>query len=77
MRRVLGRPVDEQTRCVHYRTPLDVIAIKFWCCQAYYPCHLCHEETAGHIAIELGTLQIQGGLITHPQSMWKYIDGFN
>jgi uncharacterized CHY-type Zn-finger protein len=52
MRGVLGRPVDEQTRCVHYRTALDVIAIKFWCCRAYYPCHLCHEETAGHPAAQ-------------------------
>lgn len=50
MQQIRGRPVDEQTRCVHYRTPLDVIAIKFRCCREYYPCHLCHEETAGHPA---------------------------
>ncbi|MDQ4215578.1 CHY zinc finger protein [Microbacterium sp. ASV81] len=47
---VRGPTVDEQTRCVHYRTSLDVIAIRFACCGEYYPCHLCHEEAAGHVA---------------------------
>jgi uncharacterized CHY-type Zn-finger protein len=46
--RVLGPTVDKQTRCIHYRTPLDVIAIQFACCLEFYPCHLCHAETADH-----------------------------
>ncbi|MFC5297111.1 CHY zinc finger protein [Brachybacterium tyrofermentans] len=45
---VHGPTVDEQTRCIHYRTSLDVIAIRFACCGEYHPCHLCHEETADH-----------------------------
>lgn len=45
---VFGRIVDNQTRCIHYRTNVDVIAIKFMCCRRYYPCHLCHEEEADH-----------------------------
>ena len=48
--RVLGSTVDDQTRCVHYRGPTDVIAIKFSCCGEYYPCHRCHAESAGHPA---------------------------
>ena len=48
--RVLGPVVDEMTRCVHYRTEVDIVAIKFACCNEYYPCHLCHEETADHAA---------------------------
>lgn len=47
---VKGKTVDEQTRCTHYHSPLDVIAIKFKCCETYYPCFYCHEETAGHKA---------------------------
>lgn len=47
---VKGKTVDEQTRCTHYHSPLDVIAIKFKCCGTYYPCFYCHEETAGHKA---------------------------
>ncbi|WP_051171984.1 CHY zinc finger protein [Microbacterium indicum] len=45
---VRGRVVDDETRCAHYRSPLDVVAIRFACCGDWYPCHLCHEEVAGH-----------------------------
>lgn len=50
--RVLGPVVDDETRCIHYRSPLDVIAIRFACCGEYYPCHLCHAEAAGHPAAQ-------------------------
>ncbi|MEO8770125.1 MAG: CHY zinc finger protein [Ferruginibacter sp.] len=45
---IKGKPVDENTRCVHYHAELDIIAIRFKCCNDYYPCYYCHEETAGH-----------------------------
>jgi uncharacterized CHY-type Zn-finger protein len=47
---VYGNTIDDQTRCVHYGTARDVIAIKFACCRRYYPCHLCHEESEDHVA---------------------------
>jgi uncharacterized CHY-type Zn-finger protein len=43
-----GRLLDEQTRCTHYHSELDIIAIKFKCCNSYYPCFQCHEETTDH-----------------------------
>lgn len=46
--RVLGRVVDAETRCAHYHGPLDVVALQFKCCEEFYPCFACHEETAGH-----------------------------
>ena|ERR1051325_5949225 len=45
---VKGKIVDSHTRCVHYHSPLDIIAIKFKCCGEYYPCYQCHEEEADH-----------------------------
>ncbi|RYZ22452.1 MAG: hypothetical protein EOO16_09205 [Chitinophagaceae bacterium] len=45
---VKGATVDGQTRCTHYHSPLDIIAIRFRCCDTYYPCIHCHEESAGH-----------------------------
>jgi uncharacterized CHY-type Zn-finger protein len=45
---VKGKTIDDQTRCEHYHSPLDIIAIKFKCCGTYYPCYECHEETSGH-----------------------------
>jgi len=49
--KLLGKLVDDQTRCVHYNGRLDVIAIKFSCCDTYYPCYECHRETADHEAV--------------------------
>lgn len=47
---IKGKPVDNQTRCEHYNSPLDIIAIKMKCCNAYYPCIHCHNETTDHAA---------------------------
>lgn len=49
---VYGQTVDEQTRCVHWRTALDVVAIKFVCCGRYYPCFECHAAAASHPAVQ-------------------------
>ena len=45
---VHGEGLDAQTRCVHWRSPLDVIAIKFRCCGRYYACYDCHEALESH-----------------------------
>lgn len=45
---VCGVGLDGETRCVHYRSVLDIIAIKMKCCGVYYACKDCHEALAGH-----------------------------
>lgn len=45
---IKGSTVDEQTRCVHYHSVLDIIAVKFKCCNEYYPCYECHAAEANH-----------------------------
>ena len=47
---VHGLDVDSQTRCRHWHSPLDVIAIRFACCGLWYPCHDCHDAVADHVA---------------------------
>lgn len=47
---VRGIDVDPATRCVHWRSPLDIIAIKFRCCEEWFPCYECHRELADHDA---------------------------
>ncbi len=47
---IFGAVIDQHTRCFHYHSSLDIVAIKFKCCERYYPCFSCHEETAGHSA---------------------------
>ncbi|KAK6205296.1 uncharacterized protein RJT21DRAFT_14676 [Scheffersomyces amazonensis] len=43
-----GQLVDKHTRCQHYHSKLDIIAIKYKCCREYYPCFKCHQELAEH-----------------------------
>ncbi|CAI49617.1 zinc finger protein [Natronomonas pharaonis DSM 2160] len=45
---VRGVGLDGETRCAHYGTERDVVAIKFACCATYYACHRCHEECTDH-----------------------------
>ena len=45
-----GQTVDAQTRCVHYRSELDIVAIKFFCCGRFYPCYQCHAAGETHAA---------------------------
>ena len=45
---VRGVALDPQTRCAHYHSPLDVIAIKMRCCGDYYACRACHDALADH-----------------------------
>lgn len=44
MPKVYGSLIDTETRCRHYFTEEDIIAIKFKCCNKYYPCYKCHNE---------------------------------
>lgn len=43
-----GEPVDGACRCVHYRSELDVVAIRLACCDVYFPCFRCHDEAVEH-----------------------------
>ena len=36
-----------------------------------------HDETAGHIGIQLGMAQMMGGMLSSPAEMRKFIEGFN
>ena len=77
--RVLGPVVDGETRCVHYRSPLDVIAIKFACCREFYPCHLCHAEAADHVAAQWPVdsrdeLAVLCGVCGHLLAISEYLD---
>ena len=47
---MFGHTVDAQTRCVHWHGPADVVAMRFACCDRYYPCFDCHRADADHPA---------------------------
>jgi len=43
-----GIDVDAETRCAHYDDAVDVVALRFHCCGAYYPCFRCHGAATDH-----------------------------
>lgn len=45
---VHGVDVDAETRCAHYHSELDIIAIRFRCCGRWFPCHACHAASTEH-----------------------------
>ena len=74
---VYGLDLDKQTRCAHYKSPLDIIAIKFKCCNKYYACYECHKALADHKEErwgpeELATKAILCGHCKHEMSIETY-----
>lgn len=47
---VHGVDLDAQTRCAHWHSALDIVAIKMRCCGVYYACKDCHNTLAEHDA---------------------------
>lgn len=42
---VFGRDVDAETRCAHWHSVRDIIAIRMFCCKKYFACIECHSES--------------------------------
>lgn len=77
--KVLGVDVDAETRCKHYHTQRDVIAIKFKCCDIYYSCFECHNEVASHSPevwekSEQATKAVLCGVCGHELTIQEYLD---
>lgn len=47
---IYGIEVDATSRCTHWHSPLNIIAIKFSCCGKWFPCYSCHAELTDHSA---------------------------
>ena|SRR5438045_2381055 len=79
---IKGKIIDDQTRCVHYHSSLDIIAIKFKCCNNYYPCYYCHEEEADHQPQvwkkdEHNTKAVLCGVCKHEMTIREYLNSDN
>lgn len=79
---VRGQVIDNQTRCSHYHSELDIIAIKFKCCNTYYPCYTCHQEAVNHEALtweinERDTTAILCGVCGHELTIQEYMNSNN
>jgi uncharacterized CHY-type Zn-finger protein len=45
---IFGAGLNASAGCAHYHSELDIVAIKFACCEHYYACCICHQELAAH-----------------------------
>lgn len=75
---IYGPTVDDESRCIHYQTQLDIIAIKFKCCNKYYPCYKCHNEAASHTiqrwdSSEFNEKAILCGVCKHEMTINEYM----
>ncbi|HEX3810131.1 MAG TPA: CHY zinc finger protein [Rhizomicrobium sp.] len=80
--RVHGLELDRQTRCAHWRSALDIIAIKMKCCGEYYACKDCHDALADHDAVvwpreEFDTKAVLCGDCGSELSVREYLDCAN
>src|SRR5258706_10867184 len=76
--KVFGIDLDPQTRCAHYHSDLDIIAIRFKCCDRWFPCFECHSEIADHQAEvwpadARNALAILCGVCGHQLSIGEYL----
>jgi uncharacterized CHY-type Zn-finger protein len=77
---VFGVDVDAETRCAHWNSELDIIAIKFKCCGRWFPCLGCHKAVADHDAIvwpagERDSKAVLCGACGHQLSIDEYFHG--
>ena len=40
--------LSEKTRCEHWHSALDILALKAACCNRFYACHSCHSACEEH-----------------------------
>ena len=74
-----GVDIDDETRCSHYHSEADIIALKFKCCGKWFPCHLCHQELAQHDAVvwpeqEFHSVAVLCGGCGRQMSVREYLD---
>ena len=44
-----GLLVDHESRCVHYHSDKDIVALQCYECQKYYACYQCHNKLESHV----------------------------
>lgn len=79
---VRGLDIDPNTRCRHYHSAVDVIAIKMRCCETYFACMDCHIALAGHPAqvwprAEWDRKAVLCGVCRSEMSVREYMDSGN
>ncbi|MCS7299097.1 MAG: CHY zinc finger protein [Spirochaetia bacterium] len=75
---VFGVGLGSYSRCYHYNSERDIVAIKFKCCGKYYACYKCHNELEDHKIIpwdesEFSTKAVLCGICGFEMSIYEYL----
>lgn len=77
---IFGIGIDDETRCEHWKSELDIVAIRFKCCGRWYSCFDCHGALSAHTPqvwpeAEFAAEAILCGSCGHRQSIGDYLKG--
>ncbi|BBE41205.1 CHY zinc finger protein [Streptococcus dysgalactiae] len=53
-----GIDLDQEYRCLHYHTTLDIVGLKCAFCQTYYACYHCHDQLTEHAFVPTGSAEM-------------------
>ncbi|MGC8803403.1 MAG: CHY zinc finger protein [Bacteroidales bacterium] len=75
---VYGIEIDRHTRCQHYHSDIDIIAIRLKCCNRYYACNSCHNAMESHDIIpwpetEFNEKAVLCGMCGHELTINEYL----
>ena len=73
-----GLLVDHESRCVHYHSDKDIVALQCYECKKYYACYQCHNEHEAHpiqrwSVDEFDQRVVMCGVCKHQMSINEYM----
>ena len=76
---VEGIDLDGETRCAHWNSKLDIVALRFKCCGRWYSCFECHKDLADHPATvwtseERNEMAVLCGSCGHKLTIEEYLN---
>jgi uncharacterized CHY-type Zn-finger protein len=69
---IKGNLVDSKSRCVHYHSTLDIVAIRMKCCNHFYACIHCHNTLESHEPILWGKKELDSKAILCGECLSTY-----
>lgn len=70
--KIYGIKIDQQSRCIHYHTKNDIVALMCRQCQKFYACYKCHDELNNHTFRPVYANQVHNILCGNCRSLLKY-----
>ncbi|MGO3522530.1 MAG: CHY zinc finger protein [Leuconostoc mesenteroides] len=74
---IKGINLDQQGRCKHWHTDVDVVANRCAKCRKYYACYLCHDALNTHpfvpVSLDTEETAVCCGVCLHQMTPAQYL----